>query len=82
MVQTILKPHNLDPEVQKDLVMTFLHMKEIENKENPSLEKLINCGYQEDPLPNCVLQLLANRYNYAKDFTIADCAIVNGRLRY
>ena len=57
MVQTVLKPHNLDPVVQKDLVAAPLHM---EDTENLSLEKFIDRGYQEDPLPNHVLQLLAD----------------------
>lgn len=79
MIQTILKSHKLDPEVQKDLVAAPLYM---EKMENPSLEELINCRYQEDLLPNRVLQFLANGANYSKDLTIANCAVINGRLHY
>ena len=79
---TVLKPHNLDLAVQKDLVAAPLHIEEPENEENLSLEELIDRGYQEDPLPNRVLQLLADGTNYSKDLTIADCAVVNGRLHY
>lgn len=32
MVQTILKPHNLDPAVKKDLVPAHLHMEKMKTK--------------------------------------------------
>ena len=46
------------------------------------MEKLIDREYQKDPLPNYVLQLLADRANYSKNLTIANCIVVNSRLHY
>ena len=46
MIQTILKSHNLNPEMQKNLVAVFLHMKKAENEKIPSLKKLIDRGYR------------------------------------
>lgn len=79
MVQTVLKPHNLDLVLQKDLVAAPLL---IEETENLLLEELIDRSYQEDPLPIRMLQLLANGTNYSKDLMIADCTVINGRLYY
>ena len=82
MVQTVLKPHNLDSAVKKDLVAAPLVIEEEENLDDLTLEQLIDRGYEQDPLPNRVLQLLANGANYSKDLTITDCANVDGRLHY
>ena len=82
MVQTVLKPHNLDSAVKKDLVAALLVIEEEENLDDLTLEQFIDRGYEQDPLPNQVLQLLANGANYSKDLTIADCANVDGRLHY
>ena len=82
MVQTVLKPHNLDSAVKKDLVAAPLVIEEEENLDDLTLEQLIDRGYEQDPLPNRVLQLLANGANYSKDLTIVDCANVDGRLQY
>lgn len=79
MVQIVLKPHNLEFVIQKDLIAAPLHIKEIKKL---LLEELIDHGYQEDPLPNHVLQLLVDKANYSKDLTIADCTIINSRLYY
>ena len=81
MVQAVLKPHNLDSTVKKDLVATLVVERE-ENPDNLTLAQLIVRGYEQDLLPNQVLQLLANRDNYLKDPTIADCVNINGRLHY
>ena len=82
MVQTVLKPHNLDSAVKKDLVTAPLVIKGEENLDDLTLEQLINRNYEQDLLPNRVLQLLANGANYSKDLIIADCANVDGRLHY
>ena len=82
MVQTILKPYNLDSAVKKDLVAAPLVIEREENLDDLTLEQLIDPGDEQDPLPNRVLQLLANRANYSKDFTIANCANIDGRLHY
>ena len=82
MVQTVLKPHNLDSAVRKDLVAAPLVIEGEENLDDLTLEQLIDRGYEQDPLPNRVLQLLADGANYSKDLTIADCANVDGRLHY
>ena len=82
MVETVLKPHNLDSAVKKDLVAAPLVIEEEENLDDLTLEQLIDRGYEQDLLSNRVLQLLANKANYSKDFTIADCANVDGRLHY
>lgn len=80
----VLKPHNLDIAIKKNLIIVFLHIKKTKNieKKNLTLKNLINCGYQEDSLPNCVLQLLIKRANYYKNLTIANCAIINNKLYY
>ena len=54
----------------------------LEEKAAMSLDQLLEWGYEKDPLPNRVLDLLARGANYSKDLTIADCSIVNGRLHY
>ena len=82
IVQTVLKPHNLDSTVKKDLVAAPLVIEGEENLDDLTLEQLIDCGYEQDPLPKQVLQLLADGANYSKDFTIADCVNVDGRLHY
>ncbi len=82
MVQTVLKPHNLDSAMKKDLVAAPLVIEGEENLDDLTLEQLIDRGYEQDPLPNRVLQLLANGANYSKDLIIADCGNVDGRLHY
>ena len=82
MVQTVLKSHNLDSTVKKDLVVAPLVIEGEENLDDLTLEQLIDRGYEQDPLPNRVLQLLADGANYSKDLTIADCVNVDGRLHY
>ena len=82
MVQTVLKPHNLDSAVKIDLVATPLVIEGEENLDNLILEQLIDHGYEQDSLPNQVLQLLANGANYSKDLFIANCVNIDGRLHY
>ena len=82
IVQTVLKPYNLDSAVKKDLVAAPLVIKGEENLDNLTIEQLSDRGYKQDPLPNQVLQLLANGVKYSKDFTIADCTNIDGRLNY
>ena len=82
IVRTVLKSHNLDYVMKKDLVATPLVIEEEENLDNLTLEQHIDRIYKQDPLPNRVLQLLADGTNYSKDFTIADCVNVDGRLNY
>ena len=82
MVQTVLKPHNLDSAVIKDLVATLFVIEKEENLDNLTLEQLIDHDYEQDFLPNWVLQLLANGANYSKDLTIADCINIDNRLYY
>ena len=82
IVQTVSKPHNLDSVVKKDLVAAPLVIEVEENLDDLTLKQLIDRGYEQDLLPNRVLQLLANGANYSKDLTIADCANVDGRLHY
>ena len=55
MVQTVLKPHNLDSDLKKDLVTTPLVIKREENQDNLTLEQLIDRGYEQNCLPNRVL---------------------------
>ena len=50
--------------------------------EEATLDQLLDRVYEKDPIPNRVLKLLAQGANYSKDFTIADCSVVNGRLHY
>ena len=47
-----------------------------------SLDQLLDCAYEEDPIPNRVLDLLACGANYLRDLTIADCSVVNRKLHY
>ena len=82
IVQTVLKLHNLDSAMKKDLVAASLVIEGEENRDNLTLEQLIDRGYEQDLLPNQVLQLLANGANYSKDLTIVDRTNVNGRLHY
>ena len=53
-----------------------------EEEKAMTLDQLLDCGYEEDPIPNRVLELLSQGANYSKDLTIADCSIVNRRLHY
>ena len=55
IVQIVLKPHNLDSAVKKNLIAAPLVIKGEENLDNLTLEHLIDCGYKQDPLPNRVL---------------------------
>ena len=82
MVQTVLKPHNLDSAVKKDLVATPLVIEGEENLDVLTLEQLIDRGYEQDTLPNQVLQLLTNGANYSKDLIIVDCVNIDDRLHY
>lgn len=53
-----------------------------ENLDDLTLEQFIDYDYEQNLLPNQVLQLLTNGANYSKNLTIADCANVNGKLHY
>ncbi|WP_375449187.1 hypothetical protein [uncultured Nostoc sp.] len=55
IVQTVLKPHNLDFAVKKDLVATPLVIEGEENLDDLTLEQLIDRGYEPNSLPNQVL---------------------------
>ena len=68
--------------MKKDLVAALLVIKGEENLDNLTLEQLIDRGYEQDPLPKQVLQLLADRTNYYKALTIADCVNINSKLHY
>ena len=68
--------------MKKDLAAAPLVIEEEENLDDLTLKQLIDCGYEQDLLLNRVLQLLTNRANYSKDFTIVDCVNINGRLYY
>lgn len=46
MVQIVLKPHNLDSTVKKDLVAILLVIERGENLDDLTLEQLINRGYK------------------------------------
>ena len=74
--------NNLDSAVKKDLVAAPLIIEGEENLDDLTLEQLIDRDYEQDLLPNRVLQLLANRANYSKNRTIADCVNVDSRLNY
>ena len=82
MIQTVLKPHNLDSAMKKDLFATLLVIEGEENLNDLTLEQLIDRSYEQDPLLNRVSQLLADGANYSKDLTIANYANVDGRLHY
>ena len=47
-----------------------------------SLDQLLNRGYKKNPIPNRVLELLAQSANYSKNLIIIDFSIINGRLHY
>lgn len=47
-----------------------------------TLKQLIDHGYEQNLLPNRVLQLLADEANYSKNFTMADSANIDGRWHY
>ena len=68
--------------MKKDFVVAPLILKGEENLDDPTLEQLINHGYEQDPLPNRILQLLADKANYSKDLTIVDCVNVDSKLHY
>ena len=68
--------------MKKDFVATPLVIEGEENLDDLTLEQFIDRGYEQDLLPNQVLQLLADGANYFKDFTIADCINIDGRLNY
>ena len=55
MVQTVVKPHNLNFAIKKDLVAAPLVIKGEENLDNLILEQLIDRGYEQDLLPKQVL---------------------------
>ena len=46
IVQTVLKPHNLDFAMKKDLVAAPLVIEEEENLDDLTLEQLIDRGYE------------------------------------
>ena len=68
--------------MKKDLVATPLVIEGEENLNNLILEQSIDRNYEQDLLPNRVLQLLANGANYSKNFTIADCVNIDSKLQY
>ena len=82
MVQIVLKPHNLDSAVNKDLVTSPLVIEGEENLDDLTLEQLIDCGYEQDLLPNRVLQLSADGANNSKNLAIADFVNIDSRLHY
>ena len=55
IVQKVLKPHNLDSAVKKNLVAPLLVIKGEENLDDLTLEQLIDRSYEQNPLPNRVL---------------------------
>ena len=82
IVQTVLKSYNLNSAMKKGLVAAPLVIKGEENLDDLILEQLIDRGYEQDLLPNRVLQLLADGANYFKDLTIEDYVNVDSRLYY
>ena len=82
MVQTVIKPYNLNFVMKKDFIAAPLVIKEEENLNDLILEELINGGYEQDPLLKWVLQLLANETDYFQEITIADSINVDGELYY
>ena len=82
MVQTVLKPHNLDSAMKKDFVATPLVIEGEGNRDNLTLKQFIDRDYEEDLLPNRVLQLLVNGANYSKNLMIVDCINIDGKLHY
>ena len=73
---------NLNPTTTLNLSVDTIKPTESGKKETLSLDQLLDCGYEEDPIPNRVLELLSQGANYSRDLTIADCSNVNGRLHY
>ena len=82
IVQTILKSHNLDFAVKKDLVATLLVMEGEENLDDLTIKQVIDRGYEQNTLPKRVLQLLAYKATYFKDCTIENYVNIDGRLYY
>lgn len=83
ILDIVLKPHNLDLSVKKDLFATSLHIRETENAKNEDnfiLEDFMDRGYQKNPLPSRDLQLLTDENNYSKDLNIIYCSILHGKL--
>ena len=52
MVQTVLKPHNLDSTMKKNLFAALLVIEGEKNLDDLTLEQLIDRGYEQDSLPN------------------------------
>ena len=77
---TIAEPTK--PVVVVPLKATVASTDTILEEEKATLDQLLNCAYEKDPILNRVLELLAQGANYSKDLTIADCSVVNGRLYY
>ena len=82
MFQTDWKSHNLNFAVKKNYIAAPLVIEREENLNNLTLKQLIDHSYEQNPLPNQVLQLLADGSNYSKDLTIADYVNIDGRLHY
>ena len=55
IVQTVLKPHNLDFAVKKDLVAALLVIEGEKNLDDLTLEQLIDRDYEQDLLLNQIL---------------------------
>ena len=73
--QAILKPQNIDKSLR---LLADLP----QNQERPSLKTLFDLGYEADPFPSQIIQMLADNIQSSKEISLADCKVTNGQLRY
>jgi hypothetical protein len=65
---------NKDPEPQTQNPRRFKTPKEIED--------LFTIGYQKDPFPKRIIDMITNNVRKSKEITLADCENRAGRLYY
>ena len=75
-------PHTLNLNSTLNVSIDTIEPEALDTEEPRSLDQLLNQGYEEDLIPNRVLELLVRDANYSKNLTIVDCSNVNGRLHY
>jgi hypothetical protein len=69
--QVILKPKNLQLLADNEL-----------DEQVPELEQLLRNGYESDPFPAEVMEMLDNGVRQDKRITLAECERIEGRLHY
>ena len=76
--QIVLKKENLAPQLQ----LSSVNILKDKFPSNKLLENLFSRGYERDPIPLQLLDLLTKGERHSNQISLAECTEINGRLTY